>query len=288
MRNILSNPVEPGGPDLLTQTKRPAIAASATRRSLSDLLRPVEQLAAASPNLMVDHGLKFEVKGEHYEIPRYLFVGPKDGGTPIRVGIFAAIHGDEPEGAYALVRLIQSLDANPELATGYCLSIFPVCNPTGFEDQTRASRNGRDLNLEFWRNSAGREVELLESAISSSAFDGIVSLHTHDAGDGFYGRVRGGTTLTRHLIGPALRAAETFLPRDERTLIDGLPARNGIVRDGVEGVLSAPPKIRPRPFELTLETPKSAPSYLKEYAIVIALQTILTEYRQLMAYAPNL
>ena len=33
-----------------------------------------------------------------YELPRYLFIGPKGGDDTIRVGLFAGIHGDEPEG----------------------------------------------------------------------------------------------------------------------------------------------------------------------------------------------
>jgi hypothetical protein len=37
-----------------------------------------------------------------------------------------------------------------------------------------------------------------------------------------------------------------------------------------------------------LETPHAAPQYLQEKALVIALQTILAEYRKLIAYAPNL
>jgi protein MpaA len=274
-------------PTLLKQSKAPVSAPSINRRSIVDLLRPVEQIATHSPNLIVNRGAKFEVNGERYEIPSYLFVGPKGGGAPIRIGIFASIHGNEPDGAHAIVRLIKSLDKNPEFATGYCLSLYPVCNPTGFEDHTRHSRKSRDLNREFWQNSAEPEIKLLETELSTHAFDGLISLHTHDAGEGFYGRVRG-VTLTRHLIEPALKAAEIFLPRDERVLIDGLPARNGVIRDAADGALSAPPKARPRPFEITLETPKDPPSYLKEYAIVIALRTILTEYRQLIAYAPNL
>jgi hypothetical protein len=40
----------------------------------------------------------------------------------------------------------------PEIAKGYALYIYPVCNPTGFEDNTRHARSGKDLNREFWRN----------------------------------------------------------------------------------------------------------------------------------------
>ncbi|MCX6902021.1 MAG: hypothetical protein NTW03_00800 [Verrucomicrobia bacterium] len=53
-------------------------------------------------------------------------------------------------------------------------------------------------------------------------------------------------------------------------------------------MLRAPPGLRPRPFEIILETPKTPPDYLKEAAFVVALQSILTQYREFIAYAPNL
>src|SRR5579872_2500398 len=114
------------------------------RRSIADLLAPLEQIAAHSPNLVANHDARFEVNGETYELPRYLFVGPRGGDTPIRVGIFAGVHGDEPEGVHAVVQFIKLLEAKPELAAGYYLSFYPVANPTGFEDGTRFSRAGKD------------------------------------------------------------------------------------------------------------------------------------------------
>ena len=259
----------------------------ARRRSLADLLAPLEKIAAHSPNLVVNHEANFEIGGETYELPRYLFVGPRGGDTPIRVGIFAGIHGNEPEGVHAIVQFIKLLEARPELAAGYYLSFYPVCNPTGFEDDTRHSRSGRDLNREFWKNTGEPEVRLLQAELISRSFHGIISLHTDDTSAGFYGVVRG-ATLTKHLIEPALQAAEKLLSRDERPIIDGFQARNGVIYDAYDGMLSAPPKVRPRPFEIILETPQAAPVYLKECAFIIALKTILDEYRKFIAYAPNL
>jgi murein peptide amidase A len=257
------------------------------RRSIADLLAPLEKIAANSPNLVANHDAHFAVNGEAYELPRYLFVGPRGGDTPIRVGIFAGIHGDEPEGVYALVQFIKLLEAKPELAAGYYLSFYPVCNPTGFEDATRHTRSGKDLNREFWKNSAEPEVRLLQAELQSRSFQGLISLHTDNTSAGFYGFARG-ATLTKNLIQPALRAAEKFLPRDERPVIDGFRARDSIIRDCYDGILSAPPKVRPRPFEIILETPSTPPEYLKELAFVAALQTILLEYNKFIAYAPNL
>ena len=256
-------------------------------RSIANLLAPLEQLAAHSANLVASREAYFESRGERYDLAHYMFIGPRGGDAPIRLGIFAAIHGDEPEGAYALVRFIEFLEKYPEIAQGYLLSILPVCNPTGFEDNTRVSRNGKDLSREFWKNSSEPEVRLLQSELLTRAFNGLISLRTDATSEGFYGVVRG-ATLTKHLIGPALAAAEQFLPRDERVNIDGFAARHGVVRDDREGVLSAPPGVRSRPFEIILAAPKAPPAYLKECAFVAALQTILTEYRKLIAYAPNL
>ncbi len=257
------------------------------KRDLAEVLAPLNTLVSRSPNLLAKPGACFEQHGRTYELPRYLFLGPKGGDEPLRIGIFAGIHGDEPEGTYALLRFLQVLDARPELASGYCLFLYPICNPSGFEDNTRWARNGKDLNREFWAQSAEPEVRLLEAELTAHAFHGIIDLHTDDTSEGFYGFVRG-ATLTKHLLEPALQAAEHFVPRNCNERIDGFKTRKGIISEGYNNVLSAPPRIRPRPFEIVLEAPQAPPQFLKEMALVSALQTILAEYRKFIAYAANL
>jgi protein MpaA len=257
-------------------------------RSLTDFFAPLEKIAAESPNLVAYHDARFRLVREIYELRRYLYIGPEGGDTPIHLGIFGGVHGDEPEGAHAIVQFIRLLEANPDLAKGYCLSFYPVCNPSGFEDGTRFSRSGKDLNREFWKNSGEPEVRLLQNELNSRSFQGIISLHTDDTSEGFYGYARG-ATLTKHLLKPALEAVEKFLARDTRPVIDGFRARDGIIYDGYEGMLSfPPPRVRPRPFEIVLETAATPPTYLKEAAFIAALQTVLAEYRKFIAYAPNL
>jgi hypothetical protein len=271
-------------PAILHQS--PAVGAPARHRSLAGVLEPLDRIAAQSASLIANHDARFEVDGRTYELPRYLYLGPDHGSDPIRIGIFAGIHGDEPEGPQALVEFVRLLEAKPELARGYVLFLYPVNNPTGLEDGTRLSRSGRDLNREFWKGSKEPEVQLLEAELTAHALHGIISLHTDDTSHGLYG-FASGSTLTEHLIEPALRAAAQVLPRNQNEIIDGFHARNGIIREGYEGVLSAHPEIRPRPFEIILETPRS-PAFLKQAALVVALQSILLEYRKFIAYAPNL
>ena len=117
-------------------------AAPIAKRSIAELLGPLNRLGRTSANVIAKPAGGFHLRGQNYELPRFVFLGPKAGDEPIRIGLFAAVHGHEKEGAHALVQFFTWLDQNPELATGYCLFAYPVCNPTGFEDGTRYSRRG--------------------------------------------------------------------------------------------------------------------------------------------------
>src|SRR6266850_506501 len=252
------------------------------RRSISRFLEPLLRL----PRVRGDFLGPFESGGEKYSVPRYTFEGP-NSSDPIRIGLFAAIHGDEPAGALALVQFLLDLSADPETAENFLLQVYPICNPTGFEDNTRVSRRGRDLNREFWRASVEPEVELLEHELRTRHFSGIIQLHADDTSDGIYGFVRG-HTLTENLLRPALREAGKILPRNINATIDGFAARDGIIYDHYDGVLAAPAQMEPVPFEIILETPHRADLDLQVQALLVALRTILGEYRRLISFAANI
>lgn len=258
-----------------------------TPRSLKKLLDPLDHIAAGCTRILSTAHGHFEQDGKPYFLPRYLYVGRKGGGEMMRVGIFAAIHGDEPEGALALARFLEVLANKPEVGEGYGIFIYPVCNPTGFEDNTRQARSGKDLNREFWNDSQQPEVRFLESEIHSQAFDGIITLHSDDTSDGLYGFVRG-AVLSEHLLQPALLEAGRFLPRNHREKIDGFEARHGVIHAGYPGMLQSRPGTPHPPFEITFETPQRAPLHRQVDALVATLKTILTEYRYLQAVAQNI
>jgi protein MpaA len=257
------------------------------QRAAERFLSPFNEIALRSDYLISKPLGEFDYRGETHQIPRYVFLGPKGGGDTIRLGIFATIHGDEPEGALGLVRFIHALERNPELAKGYALFIYPLCNPTGFEDGTRHSRAGVDLNREFWINSAHPEVRALETEIWTHAFHGIVTLHSDDTSDGLYGFVNG-AVLSEYLLEPALRSAEAFLPRNHRGTIDGFPANRGIINSCYDGVLKSPQGLAHPPFEITFETPQRLAPHLQVEAVNAALHTILAEYRTIISVAQNI
>src|SRR5437868_2448867 len=258
------------------------IPVAGARRSLQEFLAPLLKLAGVKYDALGS----FAVNDQKYSLPRFNFRGP-NSLDPIRIGIFAAIHGDEPAGALAAAHLLHELSVQPDLAESFLLHVYPVCNPTGFEDNTRQNRRGRDLNREFWRASAEPEIEIVEHELKTRHFSGLVQLHADDTSDGIYGFVRG-HTLTENLLRPALLEAGKILPRNVNALIDGFAARDGIIYEHYEGVLAAPSKIEPLPFEIILETPHHASMDRQVAALVVAMRTILTEYRRLISFAADI
>ena len=252
------------------------------RQPFLRLLEPLADL----PALTADFLGSFESEGKQYSLPRFTFRGP-NSSDPIRIGIFAAIHGDEPSSALAAVRFLQQVVNEPAYAANFHLQAYPLCNPTGFEDNSRHSRRGRDLNREFWQGSSEAEVQLLEHELRTRHFSGIIQLHADDTSEGIYGFVRG-HTLTENLLRPALREAGKILPRNVNATIDGFAARDGIICEHYEGVLAAPAQMDPVPFEIIFETPQLAPMEQQVEALVVALRVILTEYRQLLSFAANI
>jgi hypothetical protein len=165
------------------------------RRSIKQLLLPLFlQVGTTAQSVRADSAGFWRVGEDRYWLPRLVFRGGNETGEPVvRLAIFAGIHGDEPAGVHALVDLLKELEANPWLGRAYRIHIYPLCNPTGYEDGTRFSRSGKDLNREFWRGSLEPEVGIIERELLLNKFHGIISLHSDDTSDGVYGFVRGHT-----------------------------------------------------------------------------------------------
>ena len=266
----------------------PDAAMSTVDHTLSSLLAPLLARCDREGSRLRSSSVgEFHHGTGRYTLPRFIFTGPPGGHDPIRLGLFAAIHGDEPEGAFAVRDFLLRLDGDASLAEGYELYVYPVCNPSGYEDRTRHSRAGLDLNREFWSGSRQPEVYFLERELGVQQFAGLIALHSDDTSDGAYAYVRG-ATLTEALAKPALAAASRFLPLATGEIIDGFPARDGLISQCYEGVLSNPAELHPLPFEIIFETPQGSPVPQQTAAAVAALDAILREYRQFLAYGQDL
>ena len=255
--------------------------------TVKHLLLPLLTQVLYSKCLVADVLGSFEAGGERHFLPRFFFQRTQVKKQRFKIGIFAGIHGDEPAGILGLMDFVRELDEDPERGRHYELSLYPLCNPTGYMAGTRESATGKDLNREFWQGSSEPEVLLLEKEIAARKFDGIISLHSDDTSPGFYGYARGSVFATQLLV-PALEAAERAQPRDARPFIDGFRAVNGIIHDSFDGILCAPPSRRPQPFEIILESPANTPLGEQRRAFTLALKSILSEYRRFIAYGGDL
>lgn len=222
-----------------------------------------------------------------FALERFTFRGPPAAHDAIRIGVFAGIHGDEPAGPLAALRLLETLAAEPALAAGYILDVYPVTNPHGLHAGTRHDARGSDLNREFWRDSDQPEVRALEAELRERRFDGLIALHADDTCEGLYGYAHG-RLLNEELLRPALAASARHLPLDRRPLIDGFAADAGVIHYCYPGVLSAPPEQKPAPFDIIFETPALAPLDLQAEAALAGTLAILREYRRFIAYGADL
>lgn len=218
----------------------------------------------------------FEVEEKRYTIPRFVFHGPATNARPVRLGLFALLHGDALAGALGLQRLLNALVDDPAPAAGYELAFYPLCNPTGYEDGTRHSRSGVDLNREFWGSSTQPEIKILQDELRAERYDGIITLPADETGGSLCGCTLSGL-LNDHLVAPALRAASQVLGNRGRA--DGSALEEGIDEAAHRGTLSSPPEQQPRPFEVVFETPVAAPMTQQIEAISCALRAVLKEYR---------
>ena len=251
--------------------------------AIQGLLKPLSGVTETSDYLVEGSAGKFASGGNIFQVPRFVLIGPGGGGETIRLGIFAAIHGDEPQSAEALVQFLQELEATPQAVAGYHIYAYPVCNPTGFVAKTRHNANGVSLSEQFWNGSSQPEVYYLEREMGIQRFHGIISIHTHSHCNGFTVNTTS-AVLTWALAQPAIQAAHCFLP-DSISNPDSSPVGTS---PEFSNFLTINGELNPVPFELHISIPKWLPTPSQAHGAVAALKTILDSYRCLMSIGQNL
>jgi hypothetical protein len=251
------------------------------------LLKPLLDLVENSDHLVGGSVGHFLVEQNVFHIPRFIFMGPTGGGDTIRLGIFAGLHGDDPEGAEALVEFIKELERAPQSARGYHIYAYPVCNPIGFSARNHSNAAGEYLAEQFWGGSSQPEVYYLERELGVLRFHGVISLQTKNHSGGFLVDTKS-DILNRALAQPAIQATHRFLPGSilKQVSPTGLPhASPGAT---LPDFLTVTGELNPTPFELHIGIPKHTPKPSQIHGTVGALKTILDSYRRLQSIGQNL
>jgi murein peptide amidase A len=254
---------------------------------IHSLLKPLLDLSETSDFLIAGSAGEFTAGDNIFQIPRFVFMGPGGGGDTSRLGIFATFYGDQSESAEALIEFLQELELRPEIANGYHIYVYPICNPTGFVAKSRHNFAGEDLTKHFWKGSSQPEIYYLEREIGVLQFHGIISLRLQDDFEGFALEINRSAILTRTLAKPAIQATQRFLPGSS-TLKTVAGAAGSSPAFYERDFLTTGRELNPVPFELHFGIPERVPRPSRIHGTASALTSILETYRGLLSIGQNI
>lgn len=145
-----------------------------------------------------------------------------------RIYLSTGIHGDEPAGPLAALRMLQEnrWPANAEL--WFC----PCLNPFGFVLNRRQNADGKDLNRDY-RNPQTAEVRAHIAWLERQPrFDLYLCLHEDWESHGFYVYEQN-PDAKPSLAEKIIEAVQKVCPIDLSETIEGRAAKDGIVRPNI-------------------------------------------------------
>ena len=183
------------------------------------------------------------------------------GGSQTKVYLSAGMHGDEPAGPLAMLRLMDEGFFDPGIEWILC----PALNPTGLAQGTRENSEGIDLNRDYWQKRSA-EARAHAAWLEQQALpDLFLSLHEDWETSGFYFyEINLGRDTPQRAAG-IIDAVKPWFPPESGGEIDGhIPRAPGWIYHEAEADL---PEGWPEaifiaklgcPLSFTFETPSHA------------------------------
>ena len=258
-------------------------AASATPLAeAGQILSTLHQTATHSASL-IGSSVALQVAGQGYQVPKFLLLGQRSGGVPIRLALFAGVDAGSVETTAALARLLLQYELNPSLARDYALFVYPLTNPAGFAG---LEVEGADFVRRFANRTQDDDTRYFRAELQEWRYNGIISLRVDANADALYAKVRR-KVIGEEVVAPALRADGLTLPlaaqpvqvQAEGRFALHLPEADDQGRAG---------RRSPQPFEIELYAPGRQNVEARTLALFLVVQEIMRRYRRLMAHAVNL
>jgi hypothetical protein len=245
------------------QTTSPRYQKAESR--VSKVLRPLDQLSESRQHL---YATRILTRGHRAssQISRYVFEGEQTRESPIRIGIFAGLRGDDEVGPSAVSMFLADLVALPHLGNDLRIYAYPIVSAVDFETGTTYARPSQYIINETGCETLSSEAYQIEREIFAIGFDGIISIQVEEGLNTFQVGISD-PRLQDALVRPIVTSLESFLPNIED--YDGGSARS----------LTAGIRLKRRPFELTFRVPSSGWSGLYAMGLRIALHTAVAGYR---------
>jgi hypothetical protein len=211
--------------------------------------------------------------GEIASCPLIALMKRTPGPRP-RIYLSAGIHGDEPAPPLALLRLLERGFFDQRAVWFIC----PLLNPTGFPHGTRENADGHDLNRDYRLAKTMEIAAHLRWLATQPSFDLGLCLHEDWEATGTY-LYELNPDQRPSLAEPIIAAIAKNHSIDPAELIDGRPARGGIIRPDADPATRElwPEAIYLRAHHTTLnytfETPSGHPLETRIAAQCLAVET---------------
>lgn len=148
--------------------------------------------------------------------------------TKARIYISAGIHGDEPAGPLAALKLLQENNWPPDAE----IFLLPCLNPIGFTLNSRGNSSGIDLNRDYRNPKAPETRAHIAWLERQPKFDLYLCLHEDWESHGFY-LYEQNPDSKPSLAEKMIEAVEKVCPIDLSENIEGRAAKGGIVRPNI-------------------------------------------------------
>jgi hypothetical protein len=270
-------------PDIATNLPLHDASEGFLRQPFEEILAPLHEAALESSSLVASR-FPFSYQGDVLEIPKFLLLGQRGGGRPIRLGLFAGFEAGNLGTVQALSSLLWQLKASPALSRDFALIAYPVVNVRGF---TADAVPLSEFEARFARDSAAPDVQFFKSELNKWRFDGLLSFRTDPSARGYYAAVRS-AIIAAEVVEPALAAAAVSLPLATQAVKVRPDDRFARTADYAHGRLSPPADIRPYPFEIELFAPRTEIMEQHVDGLFVALTEILRLYRAFIAHGQDL
>jgi hypothetical protein len=271
-------------PETTRAPRRPETdEAASPQPTLEEVLAPLHAAARDSSSLVAS-GYTIEVAGAAVEIPKFLLLGQRGGGQPIRLGLFAGFEARNFETVRLLASLLLQLKSSAALSRDFALIGYPVVNLRGF---TSEGAPLAEFEQRFARDSVAADVQFFKTELNKWRFDGLLSFRTDPTTRGFYAAVRSEISAAE-VVEPALAAAALSLPLATQSVKVRPGDRYARTADYAQGRLSPPSDVRPYPFEIEFVAPRGPITEAHADGVFVALTEILRLYRAFIAHGQHL
>ena len=136
----------------------------------------------------------------------------------------SGMHGDEPAGPLALLRLFEEDDWPDDIS----LFVIPCLNPGGFVRNTRENEEGIDLNRDYRSRTSALVRAHIRWLEQRPRFDLSLLLHEDWEANGFY-LYELNPNLQPALGEVMINRVKEVCPIDNSVMIDGREAKDGII-----------------------------------------------------------